>query len=323
MAHEIESIVYKGETPWHGLGERITTEDPAEWYVESKCNWEVAKVQAYVKDSSQKDGLQKIPTCALFRSSDRSLLSVVPQDWHVVQNSEVFKFFERFTRAGQMEMHTAGSLKQGKCIWALAKLKDSIDLFRGDVTESYLLLSSFHMYGFSTDIRFTPIRVVCNNTLQMALAGEGKHSLKIPHKVRFDVEAAQDTVDVARKQLEAYKEQAEFLGSRRAEPGDEQAYLMKLFPATEGSKKADNDNLSRSAYRALRLVEAQPGADFAAGSWWQTYNAVTYLIDHEYGRSADSRLWSAWYGQNQRKKVQALNLAVRAANDSRPLLRVA
>ena len=81
-----------------------------------------------------------------------------------------------------------------------------------------------------------------------------------------------------------------------------------MFPNTGKS-----DDRSKNADRTLELVEEQPGAHFAAGSWWQAFNAVTRMTDHEMGRSADSRLTSAWFGQNRTRKAKALNSAVQYA----------
>jgi phage/plasmid-like protein (TIGR03299 family) len=317
MAHNVETMAYAGETPWHGLGVKVSSDlTPAQILEKAGLNWRVAKVQAFIKAKSGEE--VKIDSAALVRSNDRRILGVVPASWQVVQNDQALAFFDAFIQAGHMEMHTAGSLRSGECIWALAKVKDGISLFNGDDTEAYLLLSSFHKYGFCTDIRFTPVRVVCNNTLSLALNSAAKNQIKVSHRVKFNPEAVRETLGIAHKHLLAYKEQAQFIGSRRAKGEDVVNYFKRLFPAT--GEVAAREDLSRNARRAVELLETQPGAEFAKGSWWQAYNAVTYLTDHELGRSPDTRLWSAWYGPNQRKKLQALNLAILAANDSRQLL---
>ena len=114
---------------------------------------------------------------ALVRSSDNKVLTNIGQIWNPVQNEEAFEFFSEYVLAGDMEMHTAGSLKGGQMVWALAKVKESFDLFGGDKVESYLLFSNPHLYGKSIDIRFTPIRVVCNNTLSLSLEQQAERSI--------------------------------------------------------------------------------------------------------------------------------------------------
>ena len=91
-----------------------------------------------------------------------------------------------------MEMHTAGALKGGQIVWALAKVKESFDLFKGDTVESYLLFSSPHKFGQSIDVRFTPIRVVCNNTLTLSLDQNSVNSVKVSHKRAFNADEVKD-----------------------------------------------------------------------------------------------------------------------------------
>jgi ASC-1-like (ASCH) protein len=112
-------------------------------------------------------------------------------------------------------MHTAGSLKGGQMVWALAKVKESFDLFGGDKVESYLLFSNPHLYGKSIDIRFTPIRVVCNNTLSLSLEQQAERSIKVGHRVEFNANEVKKALGIASDKLKTYKEMAEFLGSKR------------------------------------------------------------------------------------------------------------
>jgi phage/plasmid-like protein (TIGR03299 family) len=215
-----------------------------------------------------------------------------------------------------MEMHTAGSLMDGKHVWALAKIKDSFELFGGDTVEGYLLFSNPHQFGKSIDVRFTPIRVVCNNTLTLSLNSASKQMVKVNHRKAFDGDQVKQTLGIAVEKLAKYKEMAAFLGSKKASNENVVEYFNRIFPKT--SDKKETSKLvgiphSRAAQLAMDVLNTQPGAQFAEGSWWSAYNSVTYLTDHLLGRSADTRLQSAWFGANQQKKVQALNLAVEMA----------
>ncbi len=167
MSHMVETMAYAGEVPWHGLGEKVSNDlTPKQMMKKAQVDWEVLEVESFIEFNGK-----KTPTGdkSLVRSTDGKVLTNTGPGWKPVQNEQAFEFFAEYVYAGDMEMHTAGSLKDGKMVWALAKVKESFKLFKGDEVESYLLFSNPHEYGKSIDVRFTPIRVVCNNTLTLAL----------------------------------------------------------------------------------------------------------------------------------------------------------
>jgi len=318
MAHEIEMVngkaqmAYSGALPWHGLGVEVPSDlTPDQMLEAAGLNWTVTKVPAYADIDGVRTPFGKY---ALVRSMDNSMLDVVSDDWNPVQNTEAFEFFNEFVMAGDMEMHTAGSLKQGTIVWGLAKVKESFELFKGDQIDSYLLFSNFHRYGFSTDVRFTPIRVVCNNTLTLSLNSSVERMVKISHRREFNPDNVKGMLGIATNKLAKYKEMASFLGSKQAKGEDIVEYFTRIFPVTgSGNKKKE---MSKSAALALDILHTQPGAQYAEGTWWQPFNAVTYLTDHLAGRSADTRLTSAWYGYNKGLKTKALEVAIEMAEAS-------
>ena len=318
MAHMVETMAYAGELPWHGLGtkvsENISVDDMMK---EAGLDWEVQKVPAYAELNGQKihSGHDM-----LIRTSDNTALDMVSGNWNPVQNAEAFEFFREFVEAGDMEMHTAGSLQDGKRVWCLAKVKDDFTIGGKDLVESYLLLTNPHMYGRAVDIMFTPIRVVCNNSLTLSLGQKGDYQVSMSHKKAFDADEAKNLLGIAKDKMSQYEEMAKFLNVKRWTDETLKQYFATVFPNTNPNAKtktfpiAEFDKYaSKNAKRALEVVHTQPGADMGAGSFWQAYNAVTYLTDHELGRNADSRLASAWYGLNKVKKVKALETAVEYA----------
>ena len=308
MAHEVETMAYAGEVPWHGLGVKVIDDlTPVQMLDKAGLNWTVEKVPTYIDFNDQ-----KIPTedSALVRSSDGKILSVVSGEWNPVQNETAFEFFNDFVMAGDMKMHTAGSLREGKNVWALAKVDNDFEILGGDKVEPYLLFSNPHEYGKCIDIRFTAIRVVCNNTLTMALGGTSDLVVRLNHRRAFDADMVKRTLGIAKNKMNTYKEAAEFLASKRYTQDNLQEYLKSVFPALT---KKDNDIMSRPAEQALAVMETQPGAEYGEGSWWQAFNAVTFTTDHLLGHSNATRLQSAWYGQNRQRKVTALNKAIEYA----------
>lgn len=313
MAHMVETMAYAGEVPWHGLGEKVSNDlTPVQMMQKAGVDWTVHEVDSFVEFEGK-----KIPTGqrALVRSSDARVLTNVGPDWKPVQNEDAFNFFSEYVFAGDMEMHTAGSLKDGQVVWALAKVKESFELFKGDTVESYLLFSNPHQYGKSIDIRFTPIRVVCNNTLTMSLESASDRSVRIGHRTTFDADMVKETLGIAHEKFAKYKEMAQFLGSKRFSMDNLIQYYNEVFPQTGANKTEvkSAEDLSRPAKQALAVLETQPGASFAEGSWWQALNSVTFVTDHIQGRNAENRLMSQWFGNNQLRKVKAAEKAVEYA----------
>tara|TARA_B100000674_G_scaffold16603_1_gene11860 strand:- start:113 stop:1069 length:957 start_codon:yes stop_codon:yes gene_type:complete len=315
MAHEVETMAYAGELPWHGLGVEVSNDlTPLQMMEKADLDWEVEKVDAYVTigDEQVKTGQQ-----ALVRTSDNTILTNVTKAWNPLQNEEAFNFFADYVAAGDMEMHTAGSLKNGQIVWALAKVKESFDVFGEDQVDSYFLFSNPHQYGKSIDVRFTPIRVVCHNTLTMSLEQSADRSVKVGHRTVFDPDQVKSDLGLAHEKFEKYKEMAQFLGSKRFSVENLIKFYDEVYPST--SRTAEKvaattyEGLSRSAQMCYDALETQPGAQYGEGSWWQAFNSVTYVTDHLQGRSAEQRLHNQWFGYNQPRKVKAAEKAVEYA----------
>jgi len=318
MAHMLEIVegkaqmAYTGDVPWHGLGTKVSNDlTPEQMLKAAGLNWTVDPVDLFAEV-----GGKRLATGhrALVRSTDQRVIDVITDDWNPVQNSDAFEFFNDFVAHGDMSMETAGSLKDGKIVWALAKVKESFELFGGrDQVDAYLHFTNPHSYGQSIDVRFTPIRVVCNNTLTLSLNTKSKNMVKVSHRREFDGDMVKEALGVAKDKLAKYKEMAQYLSQKRYTDESVVDYFKRVFPVL--TTKAESEKvLSKSAERALEVIETQPGAEFGRGTWWQAFNAVTYMTDHEIGRSVDSRLTSAWYGANKNLKTKALETAVEMAD---------
>lgn len=319
MSHEVEIIdgqaqmAYAGELPWHGLGTKVASDlAPSQIMQQAGLDWSVEKETMTTASGVEIEGKK-----ALVRSSDSKVLDVVGDNWNPVQNSEAFEFFSEYCLAGDMEMHTAGSLKGGQMVWALAKIKESFDILGGDQVDSYLLFSNPHKYGKAIDVRFTPIRVVCNNTLSLSLGQNVANSVSLNHRTAFNPESVKQTMGIAHEKFAKYKETCEFLASKKFNMESLIQYYNEVFPRTYQGKKEVSvkgyEDLTNNAQKAFSFLETQPGANFGEGSWWSALNSVTYLTDHKMGRESDSRLTSAWFGANQTRKVKAVEKAVEFA----------
>lgn len=316
MAHEIEIVdgvaqmAYSGEEPWHGLGTRVSNDlTPAQMLKVAGLDWKVAKVPLFADRGNKTKRIQIEGQQALIRSRDDKVLTIVGKGWNPVQNSEAFDFFNDFVGVGDMEMHTAGSLKGGKIVWALARVKESFELFDGrDRVESYLLFSNPHEFGRSIDVRFTPIRVVCNNTLTLSLNTKADSMVKVSHKKKFNADQVKEMLGVAHVKLEKYREAAEYLAAKTYTPDQMIEYFTKVFPKVNKA-----EGLSRNGEIAMDAVTKQPGAEFGEGTFWSLVNACTFTVDHLLCETDDTRLTSAWYGPNRETKLRALDLALEMA----------
>jgi len=312
MSHDIEQLsnseyamAYAGlQKPWHGLGKQVPADLSAEQMMKAaNLDWTVSKQPSFFYDAQ--GNIMPTGEQVLIRDTDSRVLTTVKDSWNPVQNAEAFEFFHDFVNAGAMSMDTAGSLKNGKIVWALAKLNDTFELFNGDVTESYLLFTNPHQYGKTVTAKIVTERVVCANTLAMALSEKSKFQVKLNHSRAFNAEKAKEAIGLAKEQILAYKEKAQFLGVKKYDDSKVEEFFTKIF-TTNGEK-------SRTVEQAMDIIHTQPGASFAEGSWWSALNCVTYMNNHVLGRSDASRLESNWYGNSALKNEQALKLALQYA----------
>lgn len=313
-------MAYKGEVPWHGLGVEVkATMTPKQMLKVAGLDWTVSKQTMHLKD-----GTVVKDTFALCRDKDNRVLSVVGSKYKPVQNEEALDFFSRFTKAGKMEMETAGSLMDGQHIWGLARIKADFNVGKGDAVHSYLLLHQPHVFGRAMQIRFTPIRVVCWNTLSWALSeriASGESSFRMAHSIAFTTEVkekAQAVFSVALKQVEEFKEASSYLASVKAAEATVKKYfgaILEYDPETAKKKKDGEAREPMLLPMFQAALEHAPGANLntAKGTWWGALNAVTYVIDHEIGRGQDTALKTAWFGNKAHVKNEALKVAVEYA----------
>ncbi len=172
MAHLLEQMAYVGATPWHGLGNQLDTKQPIEvWAKQAGMDWQIREAPVLfmtgISDDLAITG--SFPeNKVLFRSDTNAPLSVVGHRFKVVQPNEILEFYRDLTECSGFELETAGVLKGGRKIWALARTGQSSTLKGNDVTNAYVLLATACDGTLATTAQFTSIRVVCNNTLAVA-----------------------------------------------------------------------------------------------------------------------------------------------------------
>jgi phage/plasmid-like protein (TIGR03299 family) len=329
MSHEVETMAYnKIETPWHGLGFPVDDNlTPAAMQKAAKLDWTVSKRMACYSDGN--GGMIKMPDeFALVRDSDNKKLSMVGTTYKPVQNDVAFDFFSRFVKAGKMKMETAGSLWGGRYIWALARINADFAVgHKGkDEIRSYLLLMSPHVHGYAMIIQYTPIRVVCWNTLCFALGpslkGKGRApAFRLSHSASFTdavKEKAELVLGLAISEAEEFKTAAKMLSKAKATGEQVDEYFCEVLrwdPSRAKTKKDGSIRTPKALEKMRTALISAPGQDIstANGTWWGALNAVTNTIDYELGRDRETALRDAWIGERSALKRRAFDLAVERA----------
>jgi phage/plasmid-like protein (TIGR03299 family) len=316
MAHLIEKMAYQGQTPWHGLGNQLARYEPIEtWVHKAGLDWEIGEVPVrYSVDSlHHSDSLLSFPdNKVLYRSDTCAPLSVVSQRFMVVQPREIMEFYRDLTETAGFELDTAGCLKNGKRIWALARTGQSFMLQGHDITHGYVLLATACDGTMATTAQFTSVRVVCNNTLAIALANN-KGAVKVPHTRKFDAQAVKHQLGIAVSTWDAFMQRMKALSSRRVTSGETERYLKAVF-ARPDQRVVQPAAPTQAMTKVLGLFNGQgKGAELASakGTAFGLLNAVTQYIDHERrAKSIDHRLDSAWFGNGASIKHAALQHAL-------------
>lgn len=343
MSHEIESMMFVGETPWHGLGVKVTGSLTASEAIRAAgLNWGVRLDALKLPDGRDAipyverdpdDDETPSPYRATVRESDGRILGVVGPDYQPLQNADAFGFFDPWISSGSASYHTAGSLRGGRRIWVLAQANlDPLEIVRGDAVQGFILLSSSHDGTMAVRVGFTPIRVVCANTLAMA-HGDGRSKLlRVRHTagVVSTLDEIRETMDLARVEFAATADQYRSLAAKQVDRRTLEAYVKSVFRrtdaptgmvlASQAGAGADESDGKRTVPRVMNLIEGGlrgdkllPAASTNVLNFWRGYNAVTEYIDHDRGGDSAARLDSAWFNGGAEVKRRALDLAVKFA----------
>ncbi|HDO1358890.1 TPA: DUF932 domain-containing protein [Aeromonas veronii] len=313
MTHLIDTMAYMGQTPWHGLGNQLPEKQSLDiWRRAAGMDWTIE--QSDVLYSVTSDALPIRPFAmskVLYRSDTLAPLSVVSKRYNVVQPHEVLHFYQDLVQAGGFELETAGVLKGGKKLWALAKTGQNMKLNGGDTVKSYLLLATSCDGTLCTTAQFTSLRVVYNNTLQMAL-NDKTDAIKVPHSTKFNPEHVKEVLGLGLANLDQFQRNIHELSHRSVSPAEAILFFSDLI--NDPTDDDGNIVLSRPIKKLQELYQgAGMGSDLASAknTAWGLVNAVTEYVDHHRrARSQDNRLDSAWFGQGAQLKYHALEQAL-------------
>ncbi len=311
MAHEIETMAYFGRLPWHGLGTALDEADLYDWQSASKkagLDWSVDLVPLITADTQA-----KVAHRAVRRTSDAKVLGVVGPRYAPLQNKDAFGWFQPFLDAREAALHTAGSLRGGSRIWVLAKLnRDPLVIAQGDEVEKFVLLSHGHDGSLAVRAGFTPIRVVCQNTLSMAHGSDASKLIRVKHteSVLENLANIREVMDLANAEFEATAEQYRLLARKSINQADLRKYVKKVFKVEDDQESSTR--LQNIMEEITRLAETGRGNDLPSirGTYWSAYNGVSEYLTYNRGRSEDNRLNSLWFGDSAATNRHALGVAL-------------
>jgi len=312
MTHNINSLFYYGAKPWHKLGTEVKEAQTSATAIEAAgLNWQVQKNRLQRADGVQVDAF------ATVRSDTLDTLGVVGDVYRPLQNKEAFSFFDAIVGEKAAIYHTAGALGKGETVWILAKLPGYIRVVGDDVSEKYLLLTNRHDGTGAVQVRFTPIRVVCQNTLNVALGGTEK-AFKARHtgSLGLRVRSVQEYLGIVDAKANLFEEAAKKLATVQLTKGAWNDYIKNtgLVPEVK-----PGDRHSVRAYQIIedvsRLFERGKGQDLpgARGTARGAFNAVVEYVDYVRSTRNDKLSESLLFGSGAQLKQAAWDNALSLA----------
>ena len=359
MSHMHESSFSVGVQAWHGLANVVQLEDVVtveQAIVEAGLDWDVAEAPVYaempnpVGDTGE---IVPVPTHkAIVRVNDdlsKVPLGIVSSTYKPLTNREAFSWFDPLLQDDTVRFETAGSLSEGRKVWILARYADNVEIKPGDDFVPYLLLATGHDGKMSIQIKNTPVRVVCWNTMQAAgvksdrnLTEEDRQSqITIKHKGDLDAKltAARDAVELARMGLAStvnvYRAMAskpvdvqtatnfakEVFDPDYVKARDLVAKLETRIKQEDGElKKALKEKMdelhelmnksSLMERKVIESFESGPGHELAGSTVYGLFNAATHYIDHQRSNSVESSLKASWFGQGAGLRSRAYDYSL-------------
>ncbi|OUP80758.1 hypothetical protein B5F07_19830 [Lachnoclostridium sp. An169] len=275
MAANVETMFYVRETPWHGLGTKVMeAPDSRKALIVAGLDWNVVQEPIYTDTGEPISGYK-----ANIRDSDRSVLGVVTDRYKVIQNREAFAFTDELLGQG-VRYETAGSLQGGRKVWLLARMPHEY-IISGERISPYLLFSNTHDGSSSIKVALTPIRVVCNNTLNLAL-NTAKRSWSMIHTgdIQAKMQEARNTLFRAEKYMDELGREFEALRMKKLTDQQVKEYIEILLPVEDGSTPQQIRNMKRlQEDMKLRYFEA-PDLQDTGKNAYRFINAVSDFATH-------------------------------------------
>lgn len=275
MAANVESMFYVRETSWHGLGTRVQeAPSSSEALIKAGLDWNVVQEPIYTETEELIEGYK-----ANVRDSDRKVLGVVTDRYKVIQNQEAFAFTDELLGEG-VRYETAGSLQGGKKVWLLAHMPHEY-IISGERISPYLLFSNTHDGSGAIKVALTPIRVVCQNTLNLALS-QASRSWSMIHtgNIQNKLQEAKDTLFMAEKYMDNLGKEFETLRMQSMTDKQVMEFIETLLPIEDNATSQQKRNMKRlQEDMKMRYFDAPDLQDVGRNAY-RFINAVSDFATH-------------------------------------------
>jgi len=313
MAHEISfnaagmaEMAYVGELPWHGLGQELQKNASIEtWQKQAGMGWVIKQtpVRYVVADGEA----EMFPNqTVLYRGDNQKPLSIVSGDYHIVQPKEVLEFFRDMVTGLGMELETAGVLFGGKRFWALANTNNAAEIVKNDKVKGMLLLTSSCDGKSSTVAQFTSCRVVCNNTLSIAM-NDNNSRIRTTHSSSFDPMDIKSKLGLLDTSFELFRLQLQELSKAKMTDKEVTDFYYDLVSKPKVLAVDQPASVGRTVADLMNRYRNGMGAEMSVGTAWGALNGLTEYVSHSGRGVGDHKLWNSWYGDKAKLNNKGFN----------------
>lgn len=316
MSHHFHSGVMIGESAWHGLGTVIPADDERRFSTEETlclagACFDVEKVPQFIELNGQR---VQTGSYATVRTDTNAVLGTVGEKYTPLQNVDQFQWFQPFLDTREVAFETAGVLKEGSVVWALARILSGdgvVDAGGGDKINKYLMTYTSHDGSLATGVAFTPIRVCCANTLQATISSELSKRLRVRHTVGQVkvLNEIRETINLIDRTFEATASQFQKMKRYLINKDDMVRYFKIVFECDKEEKVSTR--LSNIIDRCLDL--AYTGRGNSGESVYDALNGFTEWISHERGNDKN-RLHQNYFGPGANLIKRAQSIALQLAS---------
>ncbi|HXG47419.1 MAG TPA: DUF932 domain-containing protein [Methylomirabilota bacterium] len=315
MPANVQTMAYYGNVPWHELGKQVAKGVTAEQMIRAAgLDWEVELRPARgAREINAKREFSRYEIVRMPRpnaNESEVLLGVASRRYQPLQNVDAFVFFDPIVREGMAYFETSSALGEGERIWVMAKMPEAMKIVRGDECLKYLLLSNTHSGDGSVIVKFTTVRVVCQNTLMLAM-GDGQKAYRVRHskQMQFKLEELADFLSITQDVFVKAEQQLRQMTKVQMTDTRLEHYFEAVFPRTAVQKKNGEKPARWGHVRKVFETQEDLQLPGVRGTLWGAYNAITRFEDYKQPQQEeqpDQRLERMWFGGGADTKLRAL-----------------